>query len=372
MQELFPGYYRPSEENFKKLWDECIFVFDANVLLNIYRYSPKTLKNFLDILERLQDRLWLPHQAAYEYQENRLNVISAQHQPYEDISKLIDDLIIRIINAYPRHPFINIRRIKDLLNEFKTGIEIELNVSKREHRDLITNDDLRDKLDKVFNKIGTPYNSDQLKTIYSEADKRYQNEIPPGYRDNKKPESRKYGDVILWFQIKDHAKSIKKPVLLITDDRKEDWWLIHKGRTVSPRPELIQEIKNECNIEFYMYESDRFISYAQGYLKLRDDQAVDEAKEVKQYEQQSKELQRIRQAAFPKFFYHKEEDVYAIEKEIIEYIVDKPDGITIQELVDFLKKERRLVAEAVTDLNSRNILKIKTTQPDVIYQLKLE
>lgn len=105
MRELFPGYYTPSEERFKALWDECVFVFDANVLLNVYRYSPKTLKNFLDILKRLENRLWLPHQAALEYQRNRLTVISEQYQPYADIPKLINELLNHIGSSYPRHPF---------------------------------------------------------------------------------------------------------------------------------------------------------------------------------------------------------------------------------------------------------------------------
>ncbi|MGZ3645243.1 MAG: hypothetical protein ACXVCM_15485, partial [Ktedonobacteraceae bacterium] len=39
MQELFPGYYRPTKEEFSTMWQQCIFVFDANVLLNIYRYT---------------------------------------------------------------------------------------------------------------------------------------------------------------------------------------------------------------------------------------------------------------------------------------------------------------------------------------------
>jgi hypothetical protein len=247
MRELFPGYYRPSDETFKALWDECVFVFDANVLLNVYRYSPKTLKNFLNILEKLQERLWLPHQAAYEYQENRLNVISAQHQPYEDIPKLLNELIARIGTNYPRHPFINTNKINRLLTQTRNSIEKELDLSKQQHRDLISNDDLRDKLDSIFNtRVGNPYDDNRLKALYGEAEKRYQNNIPPGYKDNKKTETRKYGDVIVWFQIKDYAGSIKKPILLVTDDRKDDWWLVHKGKTIGPRPELIQEIRGNA------------------------------------------------------------------------------------------------------------------------------
>jgi hypothetical protein len=373
MRKNFPGYYRPAEEDFKKLWDEGIFVFDANVLLNVYRYSSKTLKNFLDILERLQDRLWIPHQAAYEYQENRLRVISAQNQAYEDIPKLINDLLVKMGSSYPRHPFINTSKIMSMMTNFINNVEKELNTSKQRHRDLIIEDDLRDQLDVLFqNKVGDPYDNVQLKSIFNEADKRYQNEIPPGYKDNKKSDARKYGDVLVWFQIKDYAKTIKKPILLITDDKKDDWWSEHKGKTIGPRPELIQEIKDESGIDFYMYESDRFISYAQQYLKLADGQAVNEAREVKLNEQKIKERQKSFIPDLPGYFVSKDTDVYKTETEILKYIVDKPEGFTIQELTDYLKKPRRLIAEAVTDLYYRRIFLIKATDPDVIYQFKTQ
>lgn len=37
MRDLFPGYYRPTEAEFKKMWDEGIVSVDANLLLHIYR-----------------------------------------------------------------------------------------------------------------------------------------------------------------------------------------------------------------------------------------------------------------------------------------------------------------------------------------------
>jgi hypothetical protein len=80
MRKMFPGHYRPSEPEFRKLWDKCLFVLDANVLLNLYRYSGETRKKLLDIMGRIESRLWVPHQAALEYQRNRLEVISRKER----------------------------------------------------------------------------------------------------------------------------------------------------------------------------------------------------------------------------------------------------------------------------------------------------
>jgi hypothetical protein len=78
MRDLFPGYYQPTEQEFDELWKECIFSFDTNVLLNIYRYSPQTRERLFDILEKLQERIWVTHQVGYEFHKNRLTTISQQ------------------------------------------------------------------------------------------------------------------------------------------------------------------------------------------------------------------------------------------------------------------------------------------------------
>ena len=42
MRREFPGYYRPTSEEFKALWESAEFALDANVLLNVYGYSKPT------------------------------------------------------------------------------------------------------------------------------------------------------------------------------------------------------------------------------------------------------------------------------------------------------------------------------------------
>ena len=57
MKELFPGYFREDEREIKEIWDNCYFVFDANILLNLYRYSDTTRKDFLKVLEKVKERV---------------------------------------------------------------------------------------------------------------------------------------------------------------------------------------------------------------------------------------------------------------------------------------------------------------------------
>ena len=64
MRDKFPGRLRPSSEDFQAILRECLFAVDANVLLNLYRYSAETQKAPEDALLSVADRLFLPHQAV--------------------------------------------------------------------------------------------------------------------------------------------------------------------------------------------------------------------------------------------------------------------------------------------------------------------
>ncbi|MGE0024579.1 MAG: PIN-like domain-containing protein, partial [Hyphomicrobium sp.] len=89
MKDKFPGYYRPSEEEFAILWKECIFALDANVLLNLYRYPQTARDELLKIISRDPERFWIPHQAALEFQRNRLSVIAEQKNKFREVRKIV-------------------------------------------------------------------------------------------------------------------------------------------------------------------------------------------------------------------------------------------------------------------------------------------
>ena len=67
---------------------------------------------------------------------------------------------------------------------------------------------------------------------------------------------------MVWKQIIAKGKETSKPVIFISDDKKEDWWLEESGRTIGPRTELREEFIRETSTEFWMYRVDRFIEEA--------------------------------------------------------------------------------------------------------------
>ena len=120
MKKSFKEYYPLSSEEKKKIWDEATFIFDANILLDLYQYSEKTRKEFLGILDNLSDRIWLPHQFALEYQRRRLNVIEKQFAFYKHVSDQLDkgfNLISHEIKKdQQQHPFLKIDKILKRIN----------------------------------------------------------------------------------------------------------------------------------------------------------------------------------------------------------------------------------------------------------------
>ena len=276
MKENFKEYYKATEDEFKFLWENCEFIFDANVLLNIYRYSSETTEKFLDVLTKVQDRIWLPHQAALEYQRNRFSVIEEQVTKCKELEKLLEkNEILTFLSGNKRHPFVDTEIIISKIEKTFNNLKVDLETSRNNYPNTISNDDLRDTLTEIFDgKIGDEFSKKDLDNTYKMGKERYLNKIPPGFEDKKKPENQKYGDCILWHQIITHAKSEGKPIILVTDDAKKDWWLKNKNDAIiGPHPLLIREMRLKSNVDFYMYRTEIFMERVKIYLGLDVDQS---------------------------------------------------------------------------------------------------
>lgn len=297
MRRVFFGYYRPSEEELSSLWEKCVFIVDANVLLNLYRYPKEARDDLVSILKQVSDRLWIPHQAALEYQENRLGVIAEQVKKYRQVRDVLEDILTRLksqlnsLQLKKRHSTINPDGLIEQTESLFKGFLRQLETLEREQPNVFDPDILRDEIDSIFEgKIGPPPGSQEvLDQIYQEGKERYKQKWPPGYMDEGKSEGndrsvyvygglvfqREYGDLILWEQIIQQAQkqSDFKQIIFITDDTKEDWWWICESqgkKTIGPRPELVGEITSKGGVEqFYMYNSERFMTFAKTYLGIQ-------------------------------------------------------------------------------------------------------
>ncbi|MCK9691865.1 PIN-like domain-containing protein [Pseudomonas syringae] len=292
MKGLFSQYDYFEGKDYSDVWGSAIFVFDTNVLLNLYRYQARTREELLDALRKLNDRVWIPHHVALEFQRNRLKVIAAQGKKFSEVRKLVEGSRADLSNGIAglqlnkRHSHINpeplVKGFERLVSEFLLDLE---NLQKSQ-QSLTGLDPIKAMIEDIFDsKVGKAFlNQDEIDKINKEAEHRYKLKIPPGYKDDGKDKDepdeyvhngliykKKYGDYLVWTQLLNHASESKvKNLIFITDDAKEDWWsqIDFEGpKTVGPRPELVDEATRLGKIEtFLMYKPEGFLKYASEFL----------------------------------------------------------------------------------------------------------
>lgn len=292
MKDKFIGFYDPTKEEIDTAWKDGTFAFDANSLLNLYRYTEDTRNDFINAIKNIKKRLFLPYQSAYEFHNNRLNVIERTKESFNEVLKSFSTHIEKFyseINSFKIHPSIKIEEIEKINSKFLKELSDVLDKQKGKHPDFNSNDEVLNNLSDIFESylVGQEFNDEDLKKIYAEGENRYSNKIPPGYQDasNKKNKGDRhvYGDLIIWMELMNFTKSKKRPLVFITDDRKEDWWTIDKGKTIRPREELIKEFFDNTGIRILIYNSDSFLNYAKerGLLPRIKNETIEEIKAIR-------------------------------------------------------------------------------------------
>ena len=297
MKKIFKEYHQFTEQEFQQLWKDCLFVFDTNTLLNMYRYSRATVNAYFDVLNELKKKkqLWIPYQVGYEFYENRINVISKYEKSYDEILSIIEKAKNDIEVKYKDHPFLDLGKIKKMINSGLSGVINKIEQANNEHPKWLEKDEVLKKLNQLFEgNIGNNYDEQKLKEIKKEGKERYEKKIPPGFKDDDKPEDIKYGDLILWYQIIDKAKESKKPIILISGDVKEDWWLEKDGKRLMPLPQLKKEISNKAGVDFHIYTADRFLEYYKTDKKKIDDRTIEEVRKIRKSEEERMMMRRTK------------------------------------------------------------------------------
>ena len=267
MREALEGWYPKSSEHVAEIWKNAIFIPDANVLLHCVRHPAAVREELLRLLGALQPSLWIPYQVALEFHRNRLDVERAGVDAYDRVIRDCEKAIRQAqdqLRQLRAHPTIDIERELSALDmyvaDFKGRVEDARNSHPTEEIDAVV-----DRLTTLFEgRVGERWPETELVKIKKEGEARYAAKRPPGYLDAKKDgdEYRKFGDLIIWRGMITKAKSEGRPVIFVTDDVKEDWWWIHKGKKIGPRPELVEEFKRECEQEFHIYEFGNFFRVA--------------------------------------------------------------------------------------------------------------
>jgi hypothetical protein len=292
MRKSFPGYFINQSAHIEECW-KGLLVFDANVLLEFYRYPAEERVELLGILTQIADQIWLPHQAVLEYHRNRLRVINQQIDDGEafirDLGKLSNKL--KDLQTKSRtHPFV---AASSTLQTYKSQLDELIAVISR-NRQLYSQirevDTVRDQIVNLLDgKVGPELASEVLNRICKEGEIRYGLRIPPGFGDDQKQGVSRYGDLIIWNQIIDKAKEDHTPIVFVTNDTDKGDWFIRGNSGLEPDPALVNEM-HEKEIAFWMYTSDKF------WKEVKDRKEIDMSAAL------SEEIERLAQEPEQPFY----------------------------------------------------------------------
>lgn len=269
MMKSFEWYFQPVSEELDAIWKNGILTVDTNVLLDLYRYHESTRDSLISSLEKFEGRKWLSYQACQEFFRNRTKVIISSNQTFKQAQDELEKLTKGLESAasqlkgnriIPTNISDELRAsISTVITKAQNGI----NEAKEKYPKYLQDDPVLNQLQFLFNgSVGNGFSQEEIIEINKIAEDRKLNKIPPGYMDDDKDNDRPYGDYYLWRQILDYAKSENSPIILVTSERKEDWWEKISGITTGPRPELLKEANEYSGQKVLIYQTERFLEHA--------------------------------------------------------------------------------------------------------------
>lgn len=223
--------------------DECLFVLDANTLLAPFRVGNKTLESIGRVLQHVAGRkqLVVPAQAAREFADQRAarlgeifqDVLAKRQRP-----TLVRSPLLESINGYAA-----LAEAECAVEKAWSSYTSELDRVLEQMRQWTWDDPVSTLYRKVFVGaevvVGLDAKHDELRV---ELKRRYENSLPPGYKDKGKADAG-VGDLLIWKTILRVAQDRKKSVVFVSADAKTDWWHRAAGQALYPRFELAAEFE---------------------------------------------------------------------------------------------------------------------------------
>jgi hypothetical protein len=287
VRNLMPEWYKLDGDTLRQIFTEGTIVLDANILLQLYRLGEEQRREILAVLslDSVRPRVWVPHQAAVEFQRNRLTKAREQEAAFREVadafSKAKNQLTSTVQKSIKDKSASRAitEKIEVLLNEGAALVETLRDTHVISYESIIAHDPIREALDELLTgaiATGPAPSSKELQERTAEAIKtRFPKKIPPGYCDAEGPDKKENpeGDYLIWAEVKARATANPGHVLLVTNDMKEDWYLIDdkkdKKKVIGPRPELRREF-SECfsdgGYQYHQESLEGFLRQARTYL----------------------------------------------------------------------------------------------------------
>lgn len=286
VKSVFPEWY--DEDSGRPKADAAVFVrntdatvaFDANALLQVYRLDLTERSEIIAALKAVEDRLFVPYQAAIEYQRRRKYSIANQYKLFDDAQKSFQTWRDAAAKSFAS-PAID-KRMRAASEDTFAALGKLMAELRAEYALTADEDDVRDALDELLtvDRLGSKPTHAQLFDRTADYERRAVLKIPPGYMDADKGAPGMYGDHLIWCELLDRALATQKPLLLVTNETKEDW----SNKDSTPRLELVQEMEEVAGVAYHHVDLRRFLRLAKQYLSVDiADETIDNVQEEPQF-----------------------------------------------------------------------------------------
>ena len=280
MKSRFPEYYRVTREALKSRFEELVFIFDANALLDIFRLPNPITREVFEVLERYSDQIEIPYHAAEEYNGRIHSVLQEQLRNINTAQSAFNEFV-KSLEAKRNQPYISANSAKKL-KMFKNSIQRDFQVQREYLLDQLLHGEFQNKMSEVLDgRVLPPFTAEEIQQIEAQGAKRYEQKIPPGWKDKGE---NAYGDLINWKEILRYAKEHQKSVVLVTNDQKTDWMCKYEGKTICPHYELLREFYQTVDnnqLVFHIYTLDRFLDFVHDHDKDSvSEDAISQVREV--------------------------------------------------------------------------------------------
>ncbi|GGX35010.1 PIN domain-containing protein [Streptomyces chartreusis] len=298
----YEGYWRKDKADIEYAIKSSVIVLDTNALLSLYRMERSAREEYFGVLHALAPRIWIPRQVADEFHRNRISSLDAHlnalrkkseavAESISELRKNLRDLAKLRSLAGPKsddymHPF------NEALSGIESRIKQDLSDFDLSAGKLASHDPILEELSVLLDgKVGENLDKTTKSELEAEAQRRGENEIPPGYKDFKSKGENGLGDCLLWLQMVDHATKNKQPILFVSTDVKDDWIRYQCGLAIGPRPELIAEMQSSAGADYHHLTLSELLSRAGQALEVAVSQdTIDQAAERQKDQARQREL----------------------------------------------------------------------------------
>ncbi|MEU7476996.1 PIN-like domain-containing protein [Lentzea sp. NPDC042327] len=294
----FEDYRTATEDDYRRTLTGGLVVFDANVLLNLYRFNSTTRADLIKVMQSLGDSLWVPHQVMREFWRNRESVIDQLGEtPKESLTRLdkARQDAEEAVRAWSNRIYLPEGERDGLLTRLNGAFQavrhaISEQAATNAHPHDTNADSIVSTLEPIVaGRTGAALPVDDHDAAVAEAERRIAAKEPPGYLDKDKPDAEgRAGDYLVWKQILVEAAQRPRDVLLVTSDGKDDWWRRAKGQLRGPRWELMAEFRRSTGHRLFMITASELIRRADSLTDVHVN--PESAEEIERVENTTAEL----------------------------------------------------------------------------------